>query len=68
MEFHVFCRDERINHSFAAPKKQAQNHFAELTWQTVNSIACSMVVHAHLPDSFPTMPYVMQVQCSTFSL
>ena len=51
-EFQGFCRDERINLSLAAPKKQAQNHFAERTWQTVNNMARSMIVHARLPDSF----------------
>ncbi len=52
MEFQDFCRDKSINLSLAAPKKQAQNHFAECTWQTVNNMARSMIVHARLPDSF----------------
>ncbi len=51
-EFQEFCRDERINLSLAAPKKQAQNHFAECTWQTANNMAHSVIVHAHLPGSF----------------
>lgn len=36
----------------AAPKKQYQNHLAERTWQTVSSIARSLLVHARLPDTF----------------
>jgi hypothetical protein len=47
-----FYRDKHINLSLAASKNQVQNHFAEHTWQTVNTMAHSMVVHAGLPDSF----------------
>ncbi len=36
----------------AAPKKQNQNHLAEHSWQTICGMARSLLVHAHLPDTF----------------
>ncbi len=29
-----------------------QNHLAERTWQTTSTIARSLLIHAHLPDTF----------------
>jgi hypothetical protein len=34
------------------PKKQNQNHLAEWSWQTLCDMARSLLVHAHLPDTF----------------
>jgi hypothetical protein len=50
--FAQHCIDAGIRLTLAAPKKQCQNHLAEKTWQTISSIARSMLVHAHLPDTF----------------
>jgi len=36
----------------ATPKKQCQNHLAERTWQTVSSIARTLLIHAWPPDTF----------------
>jgi hypothetical protein len=38
--------------SLAAPKEQSQNHFAERTWQTIDSMAHSILVHSRQPDTF----------------
>jgi hypothetical protein len=50
--FTEHCMNAGIRLLLAAPKKQYQNHLAERTWQTVASIARSLLVHAHLPDTF----------------
>jgi len=50
--FTEHCIKEGIKPVLAAPKKQCQNHLAERTWQTILSIACSLLVHACLPDTF----------------
>ncbi len=52
LEFRNFCRDEGINLSLAAPKQQWQNHYAERMWQTINSTARAMLVHARAPDCY----------------
>jgi len=44
--------DHGIQLSLAAPKKQNQNHLAERSWQTLCSMAHSLLVHARLPDTF----------------
>jgi len=51
-EFAEYCRKNHIHLSLAAPKKQYQNHLAERTWQTTSTIACTLLVHARLPDTF----------------
>jgi transposase InsO family protein len=57
MEFQELCRDECINLSLASPKKQAKNHFAECTWQTVNNMARSMIyMHDYHHQSFFMVP------------
>jgi hypothetical protein len=35
----------------AAPKKQYQNHLTKRLWQTISTMARSLLVHARLPDS-----------------
>jgi len=50
--FTEHCINAGIRLVLAAPKKQYQNHIAERTWQTVSSIARSLLVHARLPDTF----------------
>jgi len=50
--FTQHCINASIRLVLAAPKKQYQNHIAERTWQTVSSIARSLLVHARLPDTF----------------
>jgi hypothetical protein len=51
-EFAAYCRDQQIHLSLAAPKKQYQNHLAEHTWQTISTIAPTLLVHARLPATF----------------
>jgi transposase InsO family protein len=51
-DFKNFCRTKLITLSLAAPKKQSQNHLAERSWQTINKMARSMMVHARLPDQY----------------
>jgi hypothetical protein len=51
-EFQNYCHDTRINLVIAAPKKQYQNHIAERMWQTVSTMARSLLTHARLPDTF----------------
>jgi hypothetical protein len=51
-EFQNFCRTERIHLSLSAPKKQSQNHLAKRSWQTINRMDQSLLVHAHLPDQY----------------
>lgn len=53
-EFQHFCRAEGINLclSLSAPKKQSQNHLAERSWQSINRMAHSLLVHAHLPNQY----------------
>jgi transposase InsO family protein len=50
--FTEHCISAGIKLVLAAPKKQSQNHLAERTWQTISSIARSLLVHASLPDTF----------------
>jgi hypothetical protein len=51
-EFEQFCIDRCISVSFAPPKYQEGNHFAERTWQSLRKLAQSMLVHARLPDMY----------------
>jgi transposase InsO family protein len=51
-EFATYCTNNGIRLSLAAPKKQYQNHLAERTWQTISSMARTLLVHARLPDTF----------------
>jgi hypothetical protein len=51
-EFRDHCWQAGISLSLAAPKKQYQNHLAERSWQTISTMARSLLVHARLPDSF----------------
>jgi hypothetical protein len=50
--FLSYCTEHGINLSIAIPKKQNQNHLAERSWQTIYGMACSLLVHARLPDTF----------------
>jgi len=50
--FADYCITQGINLVLDAPRKQYQNHLAKRTWQTVTSTACSLLVHARLPDTF----------------
>jgi hypothetical protein len=47
-----YCIEKGIHLSIAASKKQNQNHLAENSWQTICGMAHSLLVHAHLPDTF----------------
>lgn len=47
-----YCVANKIHLSVAAPKKQNQYHIAEWTWQTICGMARSLLVHAHLLDTF----------------
>ncbi len=51
-EFEQFCADKRVAVSFAPPKHQEGNHFAERTWQSLRKLARCMLVHARLPDMY----------------
>jgi transposase InsO family protein len=51
-DFKNFCRRRHISLSIAAPKKQSQNHLAERSWQTINKMARSLLVHARPPDQY----------------
>jgi hypothetical protein len=51
-EVRVYCCDNGVCLSLAAPKQQWQNHCAEWTWQTIHNMARSMLVHARLPDDY----------------
>jgi len=50
--FAEHCIKAGIKLVLAAPKEQCQNHLAERTWQTISSIARSLLVQARLPDTF----------------
>lgn len=47
-----FCRTQKITLSLSAPKKQSQNHPAEWSWQSINMMAWSLLIHAHLLDQY----------------
>jgi hypothetical protein len=46
------CIEAGIKLVLVATKKQCQNYLAERTWQTVCSVAWSLLVYARLPDTF----------------
>jgi hypothetical protein len=52
LEFEQFCTDKRIAVSFASPKHQEGNHFAERTWQSLRKLAQCMLVYARLPNMY----------------
>jgi hypothetical protein len=55
-----------INLTLAAPKKQYHNHLAELSWQTISTMACCLLVPARLPDSF--MFHALLYSCHIFNV
>jgi transposase InsO family protein len=65
-EFKKHCWKAGIQLSLAAPQKQYQNHLAECTWQTICTMARSLLVHAQLPDSF--MYHALVYACHTFNV
>jgi len=65
-EFEQFCLDRRISVSFASPKHQEGNHFAERTWQSLRKLAQSMLVHARLPDMY--MYHALLHACHVFNV
>jgi transposase InsO family protein len=65
-EFREHCHMAGINLSLAAPKKQYQNHLAERSWQTISTMARSLLVHARLPDSF--MFHALIYSCHIFNV
>jgi len=65
-EFREHCRTAGINLSLAAPKKQYQNHLAERSWQTISTMARSLLVYARLPDSF--MFHALIYSCHIFNV
>jgi hypothetical protein len=65
-EFKEHCWKAGIHLNLAAPKKQYQNHLAEQSWQTINAMARSLLVHAQLPDSF--MFHALVYSCNIFNV
>jgi transposase InsO family protein len=65
-EFKKYCWTAGIQLVLAAPKKQYQNHLAERTWQTVSTMARSLIVHAHLPDTY--MYHALVHACKIFNV
>jgi transposase InsO family protein len=65
-EFREHRRVAGITLSLAAPKKQYQNHIAERSWQTIRTMARSLLVHARLPDSF--MHHALIYSCHIFNV
>jgi hypothetical protein len=65
-EFKEHCWQAGIALSLAAPKKQYQNHLAERSWQTINTMARGILVHARLPDSF--MFHALVYSCHIFNV
>jgi transposase InsO family protein len=51
-KFNKHCQNSGINLVLVAPKKKYQNHIAKCTWQTVSTMACMLLTHARLPDTF----------------
>jgi transposase InsO family protein len=51
-EFKQFCVEKRVAVSFAPPKHQEGNNFAERTWQSLRKLSQCMLVHAKLPDMY----------------
>jgi transposase InsO family protein len=65
-QFKQHCWTSGRNISLAAPKKQHQNHLVERTWQSVSTMARSLLVHARLSDSF--MYLALLYSCATYSM
>jgi len=65
-EFKEHCWKAGIHPNLAAPKKQYQNHLAERSWQMINAMARSLLVHAWLPDSF--MFHALVYSCNIFNV
>jgi hypothetical protein len=66
LEFKQYCWRTGIHLVLAAPKKQYQNHLAEGTWQTISTMARSLLVHARLPDTF--MYHALSHACKIFNV
>jgi len=65
-EFREHCHMAGVNLTLAAPKKQYQNHLAEQSWQSISTMARSLLVHARLPDSF--MFHALIYSCHIFNV
>jgi transposase InsO family protein len=65
-EFEQFCIDRHISVSFAPPKHQEGNHFAERIWQSLRKLAQSMLVYARLPDMY--MYHALLHACHVFNV
>jgi len=65
-EFKKHFWEAGIQLSLAAPQKQYQNHLAERTWQTIGTMARSLLKHAQLPDSF--MYHALVYSCHIFNV
>jgi hypothetical protein len=65
-DFKQYCWQAGIHLVLAAPKKQYQNHLAERSWQTISTMARSLLVHARLPDSF--MYHALVHSCRIFNV
>ena len=50
--FISWAEENNINVSLAAPRYQEQNSIVERAWQTLHYMAASMLVHAHVSNSF----------------
>jgi hypothetical protein len=60
------CWQASVALTLAAPKKQYQNHLAERSWQTINAMARSLLVHARLPGTF--MYHALLYFCNIFNV
>jgi transposase InsO family protein len=65
-EFRDHCWQAGISLSLAAPKKQYQNRLAKRSWQTISTMARSLLLHARLPDSF--MFHSLVYSCKIFNV
>ena len=65
-EFEQFCAEKRVAVSFAPPKHQEGNHFAERTWQSLRKLAQCMLVHARLPDMY--LYHALLHACNVFNI
>jgi transposase InsO family protein len=63
-EFEQFCPDKRVAVSFAPPKHQEGNHFAE----SLRKLAQCMLVHARLHDMYLYHALLKHAMCLTFCL
>ncbi len=68
-KFEQFFADKRVTVTFAPPKHQEGNNFAEMTWQSLRKLTQCMLMHARLPDMYLfIMLCFIHAMCSIFYL